>query len=52
MYSGEPSHTAETKILHLHRVNGERNEYLDNLIESLWFILMSTRKMNMILRKS
>lgn len=44
MYSGESSHTAETKILHFHSANSELNDYPPNLMESLWFILMSTRR--------
>lgn len=34
-YSGESSHTAETKILHFHSANSELNEYPPNLMESL-----------------
>lgn len=43
-YSGESSHTAERKILHCHSTNSELNQYPPNLMESLWFILMSTRR--------
>lgn len=51
MYSGEPSPTAETKILYLHRARWELNENQAKLIESLTE-LMRARKMKVVLRKS
>lgn len=48
MYSGESSHTAETKTSHFHCAN---SEYPPNLMESLWFTLMSTRRNRSVLEK-
>lgn len=48
MYSGESSPTAETKTIHFHSAN---LEYPANLMETLWFILMSTRRDRSVLEK-